>query len=182
MSENHHDLFIAPLKHGLILALLTLCTGMALGGLFGVREDGIKEYFKTGAETAVATHGDADKAAADAWKYLKRAHEHYMGLGAVSLALIFLVGFSPAKKGVKRILSRGIGAGAFLYPSFWLLTSLKTPHVGSHAAKNSLPALLMAHSSAGLCILSLASMFVVFVCWAFCSGRPAGLFEPREMN
>ncbi len=150
---------------GVLLALLTLLVGQLHGLAFGAKEDAIKAYYKETAETAVnaATYDPkiAEKNAADAWKYLKRAHEHYMGLGAMALALCVFIGLAKTSGALKTAASTAIGFGAFVYPLFWTLAACKTAEVGKHAAKESLA--IMAQAGALIGLLGLLGAILIAV-------------------
>ena len=93
---------IAPVRIGLILAMLTLLFGIGMGINFGVNEDGVKGYVKEG----VAAHAQLHDAKSESkiWRYAQRAHFHATGVGAFALGMI-LVAVSATLTG------RG-GAGA----------------------------------------------------------------------
>lgn len=151
---------------GVMLSLSALLLGEMHGMAFGAKEDAIKNYFKTTAEANSATLGTPEnvkKAIDDSWKYLKRAHEHYMGLGAVGMALCIFVLLSPAKDTHKTIVTSAVGFGALAYPLFWTLTAIKTSAVGAHAAKESLE--LLAQAGAGSAFLGLLGVIAVAVSW-----------------
>lgn len=154
-----------PVAIGILLALAALLAGEMHGLAFGAKEDSIKSYFKTKAENNKATLGEKGyvKAAEKAWKYLKRSHEHFMGLGAVAMALIIFIGLSPADPKHKMFVSTIVGLGAFMYPFSWLLISINTAGVGAHAAKESLA--LIAKPSAGLCFIGLLGTIWIAVKW-----------------
>lgn len=155
---------IKPVAVGVSLALLALVTGEMHGMSFGALEGAIKEGF---AAAAAATHPNdavaADANAQDAWKYLKRAHEHFMGLGTAALALCLFTGLARAANWLKFSASTAVGLGAFLYPLFWSLTAIATPAAGGHAAKESLK--LLAQAGAGLSFLGLLGVIVTAVAW-----------------
>ncbi|MBI5814072.1 MAG: hypothetical protein HZB29_00490 [Nitrospinae bacterium] len=156
-----------PVLLGVILALLAILGGTLHGMSFGAKEESIKEHFKTTAGYHIAEHGsieNANKSIEDAWKYLKRAHEHFMGLGTAALALSIFAGLSPAAAAVKRVVSTAVGLGAVIYPSFWTLTAFKTAQIGGHAAKESLA--IMAQAGAGLFFLGLLGTIGVAAGWA----------------
>ena len=151
---------------GVFLALLALLAGEMHGMAFGAKEDAIKAYYKESAQAAVGPSGDAkvvEKNASGAWKYLKRAHMHYMGLGAVAMALCIFIGLSPVADKFKTVVSTAVGFGAFVYPLFWTLVSCKTAEVGKHAAKESMA--LMAQAGAMVGFLGLLGTIAIAVMW-----------------
>jgi len=155
---------IKPVAVGVTFALLALVTGEMHGMAFGALEDGIKASFTASAAAAYPDDAAAvDKNVQDAWKYLKRGHEHFMGLGAVSLALCLLTGLARAGNTLKFAASSAAGLGAFLYPLFWSLTAIATPAAGGHAAKESLK--LLAQAGAGLSFLGLLGVIVAVAVW-----------------
>lgn len=156
-----------PVVAGILLSLSALLLGEMHGMSFGAKEDAIMGHFKATAEANLATLGspeNVNKAIEDSWKYLKRAHEHFMGLGAVGMVLCMFVLLSPARDIHKTIVTSAVGFGALVYPFFWTLTALKTSAVGGHAAKESLA--LMAQAGAGAGFLGLLGVIAVAVSWA----------------
>jgi hypothetical protein len=151
---------------GLIFALAALLAGQMHGMAFGAKEDAIIESFRATAEAAAATHGSPEavnKAVDGGWKYLKRAHEHFMGLGAMAVALCLLIGHATVKPLYKKFAATAVGFGAFTYPFFWFLVANKTPAVGAHTAKESLS--LIAQAGAGAGFLGLIGTFVIVIMW-----------------
>jgi hypothetical protein len=157
---------IKPVAIGLIFALLSLFCGMLHGMAFGAKEESIKASLRDVAKSSPALSGSkkkVKKAVRSGWKYLKRAHEHFMGLGTAGLALIIFIAISPAKDIIKTAVSTIVGAGMFLYPLFWTLTGIKTAEVGAHAAKESLE--LLAQAGAGLSFIGLLGTIFIAVTW-----------------
>ena len=137
------------------------------GMSFGAKEDAIMDHFKATAEANSAALGspeNVNKAIEDSWEYLKMAHFHFMGLGAVGMVLCLFVLLSPAKDIHKTIVTTAVGFGALVYPLFWTLTALKTASVGGHAAKESL--VLIAQAGAGAGFLGLLGVIAVALSWA----------------
>jgi hypothetical protein len=157
---------VRPVAIGLLLALLALTAGELHGIAFGAGEDAIIASFRETALANMPTHGSEEKAAKaveGGWKYLKRGHEHFMGLGAVSLALCLTLGLSTAAAPLKTVAAAAVGFGAFVYPLFWTLVALRTPAMGAHAAKESLA--LMAQAGAGLGFVGLLLSLAVTLRW-----------------
>ncbi|MBI4667458.1 MAG: hypothetical protein HY751_13735 [Nitrospinae bacterium] len=153
---------------GVFLALLALLTGELHGMAFGAKEDAIKQSFKASSEAAEAALGGPEKvikAQEDAWKYLKRAHEHFMGLGAVALGLCLFIGLSPVAPWLKTAASTSAGLGAVLYPLFWTLTAIRAAGMGGHAAKESLA--IMAQAGAMFGLLGILGALIIAAQWAF---------------
>ena len=147
-------------RWGLVLSLLTLFMGIYLGIHFGKDEDNIKKYLKEKATASAVFKGDAEEigaAARNGWKYLKRSHEHFQGLGAISIGLILLLSSTWLKPVIKTVVSIGTGLGAFIYPLFWYLTAYNAAEMGKHAAKESLA--LMAQFGAAIYALSFLATF-----------------------
>lgn len=164
-----------PVAAGLILGLLTLLGGEMHGLAFGAKEDSIKTYFSETARANAASIGSEEKvnkATAGAWKYLKRAHEHYMGLGTAAVALTLVTGLAAAPAVAKTVVSTAVGLGALLYPLFWTLTSVRTAAMGAHAAKESLS--LLAQAGAGLSFLGLLGVIALVVLWLKGGSEQAG--------
>ena len=161
------NLDLTSVRIGIVLALLTMLCGFGLGGAFGAFEDNIKGSLQASAEEVKATvyHGDeaAMKKITDkSWTYMKRAHLHANGLGTAALAIIFVLAGTPASSRVRGVVSTALGIGALGYSSFRMFAAQRAPAMGStHDAKESLS--WLAIPSAGLCILSLIAVLVLFV-------------------
>lgn len=161
------NLNLKPVALGILLSLGALLIGEMHGMAFGAKEDAIMDHFKATAEANATTLGSPEnvkKAIESSWKYLKRAHEHYMGLGAVGMILCTFVLLSPAKDIHKTIVTTAVGFGAFVYPSFWTLTAFNTSAMGAHAAKESLA--LLAQAGAGAGFLGLLGVIAVALSWS----------------
>lgn len=169
---------LVPMKLGAVLALLALCYGFGLGGVFGAFEEDIKAHLKAEGEAVLsqAYGGDTtkmQKVADKSWVYFKRAHLHANGLGTAALALILLLAYLPASSSTKRLAALALGAGAVLYPLFWMWAGLRAPGMGgTGAAKASLQ--WLAVPSAGLCILGLLWVLAVALKGFFASPQAAG--------
>lgn len=158
---------LKPVALGILLSLSALLIGEMHGMSFGAKEDAIMDHFKATAQANSATLGSPEnvtKAVESAWKYLKRAHEHFMGLGAVGMVLCIFVLLSPAKDMHKTIVTTAVGFGALVYPLFWTLTAFNTSAMGARAAKESLA--LMAQAGAGVGFLGLLGVIAVALSWA----------------
>lgn len=156
-----------PVALGILLSLFALLLGEMHGMSFGAKEDAIMDHFKATAEANSSTLGSPEnvqKAIDGSWKYLKRAHEHFMALGATGMVLCVFVLLSPARDVHKTIVTTAVGFGALVYPLFWTLTAFKTSAVGTHAAKESLA--LMAQAGAAAGFLGLLGVIVVALSWA----------------
>ncbi len=158
---------LSHLRIGILLALLTLLYGFSLGGAFGAFEDNIKGTLEASAMAVKDTVYQSDEAAmtkitGKSWTYMKRAHLHANGLGTAALALIFVLGGTRASVMIRRVASGAIGIGALGYSSFWMFAALTAPALGStHDAKEALG--WLAIPSAGLCIVGLVAVLVLFL-------------------
>ena len=157
---------LTNVRIGIALALLTLLYGFSLGGAFGAFEDNIVGTLEATADEVRSTvyHGDdaaIEKIIDKSWTYMKRAHLHANGLGTAALALIFVLACTRSSALVSRVVSTALGVGALGYSSFWMFAALRAPALGStHDAKESLR--WLAIPSAGLCILGLVAVIVLF--------------------
>ena len=160
------SLDIASVRIGIFLALLTLLYGFSLGGAFGAFEDEIMGWLNASAQSVKATAYQGDEAAIEkvmekSWTYMKRAHLHANGLGTATLAMMFVLAGTPASSRVRGVVSTALGIGALGYASFWMFAALRAPAMAStHDAKESLS--WLAIPSAGLCILGLIAVLVLF--------------------
>ena len=122
---------LSDIKPGLILALLGLAFGLALGIGFGMNEDAFKDYVAQGIVAYPDVH-DA-KSQSKIWRYAQRAHFHAAGIAAFSIVLLLLVAASSLSQKLKKITSILIGLG-FLYPFAWLSMFFLAPSLGRGAA------------------------------------------------
>lgn len=176
---------IAPVRWGLLLAMFGLLMGVYLGVHFGKSEDAILAYLKTKAEASAVFAGDPNKienAVANGWKYLKRSHEHFQGLGAIAIGLCLMIAALPLKCWPKRVLSTGVSLGAVLYPLFWYLVAYRCGDIEKGAAKESLA--LMAQAGAGIYLLSVVGTLAAVAAFAVWKENPPavlkGLFKTAE--
>ena len=157
---------LGSVRIGIVLALTTLLYGFGLGGAFGAFEDNIKGSLEASATVVKDTvyHGDEaemKKITAKSWTYMKRAHLHANGLGTAALAIILVLAGTTASRRVTGVISTALGLGALGYASFWMFAALTAPALGStHDAKEALG--WLAIPSAGLCILGLVAVLVLF--------------------
>ena len=173
--QDHFAHNLAPLRIGILFALLTLCYGFALGAAFGAAEDVIKGRLSAGGQsylsqldtaTAAAQKGKVEATIKKSWSYMKRAHLHANGLGTAALSLILLLSLLTAGETTKRLVAAALGVGALGYSMFWMFAGLRAPGLGStHAAKESLE--WFAIPSSALCLLGLAAVLVLFTRTAF---------------
>jgi hypothetical protein len=160
------NLDLSSVRIGIFLALLTLLYGFSLGGAFGAFEDEIMGSLNASAQSVKGTAYQGDEAAIEkvmekSWTYMKRAHLHANGLGAAALAMMFVLAGTPASSRVRGVVSTALGIGALGYASFWMFAALRAPAMAStHDAKDSLG--WLAIPSAGLCILGLIAVLVLF--------------------
>lgn len=138
---------------GLALALLTLLFGIVMGIVFGINEDGVKDYISAG----ITAHPDLhDTQSADKiWRYAQRSHFHATGIGAFALGLIVIVLLTGMKKRLKQISATLIGLGG-LYALSWFSMFLLSPSVGRGAAHDALMTKLLVYVGTGGLLLGLA--------------------------
>jgi hypothetical protein len=152
---------------GLLFAIMTLLFGYAMGVVFGLNEDLIKSRLAASAEAVSATVYGGDAAAVKAvlgksWTYMQRAHLHAGGLGSAAVGLTLLVVMLKVSTMWTRLISLGLGAGAFGYSVFWLWAGFRAPGLGgTDAAKESLAWLAMPASGAVVVATAAAAVLVV---------------------
>ncbi len=151
---------------GLLFAIATLLFGYLMGVVFGLNEDLIKSRLAASADAVVATVYQGDSAVAKAvlsksWTYMQRAHLHAGGLGSAAIGVTLLVVMLGVSAAWTRLISLGLGAGAFGYSVFWLWAGFRAPALGgTDAAKESL-AWLAIPSSGAVVIATLAAAILV---------------------
>jgi hypothetical protein len=124
---------------GLAVAVLTVLFGFAMGGIFGLNEDIVKNRLATSASAVTATVYQGDAAAAEpvvakSWEYMQRAHLHGGAIGTAAVGLIvvmLLIGTTPR---ATRVLSLALGLGGLGYAVFWMWAGFIAPGLGSRDA------------------------------------------------
>lgn len=165
-ASRENDALRAALP-GLLLAIATLLFGYAMGVVFGLNEDLIKSRLAASAEAVRTTvyHGDAAAAQAvlsKSWTYMQRAHLHAGGLGSAAIGVTLLVVMLDIGALWTRLVSLGLGAGAFGYSLFWLWAGFRAPALGgTDAAKESLAWLAIPSSGAVVIATAAAAILVV---------------------
>jgi hypothetical protein len=150
-------------RWGVLLAVLTILFGFAMGVAFGAAEDSLRAGLQAGGDSVLDSVYGGDtaklKAVVDkSWAYLKRAHLHGGAIGAaVLVALGLLTALTRPSSLVRAGLSVGMGLGAMGYSVFWLLAARAAPRLGGTGiAKESLS--WLAIPSAGLLMMGFAAV------------------------
>jgi hypothetical protein len=152
---------------GLALAVFTVLFGFAMGGIFGLNEDLIKDRLAASAAAVTSTVYQGDPAAAEpvvakSWEYMQRAHLHGGAIGTAAIGMIvvmLLIGTPPR---TLRVLGLALGIGALGYSVFWMWAGFIAPGLGSTgAAKESLRWLAM--PSSGAVMLATAAVVVLSI-------------------
>ena len=152
---------------GLTLAVFTVLFGFAMGGIFGLNEDLIKDRLAASAAAVTSTVYRGDPAAAEpvvakSWEYMQRAHLHGGAIGTAATGMIvvmLLIGTPPR---TLRVLGLALGIGALGYSVFWMWAGFIAPGLGSTgAAKESLRWLAM--PSSGAVMLATAAVVVLSI-------------------
>jgi len=170
-----------PIRHGLILAILVLIVGALWAAVLAVFHEPLHQRFeqqeiarsvKADAHAAESLeHGEAPAAermhlhagslAADAMQRLLRGHIHFMGLGALSAALLLVTAFTGLKNVWKKTLGWTFGIGALAYPSAWIIMGFRTVRMGPQAAEASIMWLFA--PAVGLLLASMTALLVVLL-------------------
>jgi hypothetical protein len=152
---------------GLMLALLTILLGQAMGIVFGLNEDAIKSRRKNSAmevrESAYKGDDAAIKAVLDkSWVYMQRAHLHAGAMGTTAFAFIVFLGLVRPPHKVAVAVSVALGAGGLGYSVYWMLAGFRAPGLGgTSAAKASLEWLAM--PSSGVFVLASVAVLVLLI-------------------
>lgn len=168
---------LRPVLAGMLLAVLTLLFGFALGIVFGANEGAIKSRLKASAmEVRTSIYHDDDvaiKAALDkSWVYVQRAHLHSGGMGSAAVGLILVTLLLGGPAILTRAVSLGLGAGGLGYSVYWLLAAFRLPVVGSSSvAKESLA--WLAIPSSGAYVAATVALVVMLI--AAMRRKPPGM-------
>jgi len=119
-------------------------------------QPGHHEGGQAGEETM---HSHSGSLAMDAMQRLLRGHIHFMGIGILVIAVLFLVAASSLKSFWKKIFGWTFGLGALLYPPAWLLMGFRTVELGPQGAEASV--LWLFGPAVALLIGSLIAVFSV---------------------
>jgi hypothetical protein len=147
--------------------VFTVLFGFAMGGIFGLNEDIIKNRLAASASAVMTTvyHGDAAAAEpvlAKSWDYMQRAHLHGGAIGTAAIGMIVVMLLIGTTARTTRVLSLALGLGALGYSVFWMWAGFIAPGLGSTgAAKESLRWLAM--PSSGAVMLATAAVAVLCV-------------------
>ena len=132
MSENKISgaFFLA-----LCLAVTAISCGFFLGGVFGAAEDSLKSGLNQSGVAVLDSVYKSDGAAKDAvvkksWEYFIRAHLHWGSIGSAALALILTLTLICRPTRAAKVIAVVMGAGALIYPLFWLLAGIAAPKLG----------------------------------------------------
>jgi hypothetical protein len=158
---------LRPVLPGLLLAVLTLLLGFALGVVFGLNEDLIKSRLSASATTSASTVYQQDPQAMKAvldksWTYMQRSHLHAGSLGTTAIALTVVVVLLGTGARIATTISVALGAGGLGYSLFWVWAGFRAPALGgTGAAKESLA--WLAVPSAALVVASTLAVAVLLV-------------------
>jgi hypothetical protein len=147
------------IRAGALLALSGVLFGFIMGGVFGFNEAAIDRRLEASGQAVLATVYQGDEAAMHgvvnrAGGYLLRAHMHGGGIGAAALGAIATIVLMTGMGRLARLSAVAVGAGALIYPVFWLWAGFKAPGLGStDAAKEALS--FLAVPGAGLALLGI---------------------------
>jgi hypothetical protein len=135
---------ISQIKYGVLIAMIAILFGGALGLSFGCCADSIKGTLKSGADQALSGVYKGDQAKADkvvkkSWVYMKRAHLHSQTMGVISIAFSLLVAWLNFPARAQLGVSLLSGLGSLGYGLFWMISGFLAPGMGSTgAAKESI--------------------------------------------
>ena len=160
---------------GVLLSLLAVLSGFVLGGVFATWEPELREGLHRSGEAVLAERygGSAqalDTAVDGAWGCYRRAHEHWAGIGAATLAVSLLLAGAMGARASARWVSLALGIGALGYPCFWLLAGRAAPRLGGVAQAAASLRWLGAPTS-GLLVLGAAGALVLISARLFAAAR-----------
>lgn len=126
-------------RAGLLLSLIAVLSGFALGGVLGTFEEELEAGLVQSAESVLAEAYAGDRDAAlevveEAWVYYQRAHLHWGSIGAATLAISLLLSIAVRPSPASRLASLAMGLGALGYPAYWLLAGKTAPKLGGTGA------------------------------------------------
>jgi hypothetical protein len=166
-TPPHDQLGLRAALPGLFCAVATLLVGYAMGVVFGLNEELIKSRLAAAADNVRSSvYQDNDAAIkavlAKSWTYIQRAHLHAGGLGSAAIGVTLLAVMLGVRATWTRLISLGLGVGAFGYSTFWLWAGFRAPTLGStDAAKESLA--WLAIPSSGAVVVSTVAVGILIV-------------------
>ncbi|MEH6625698.1 MAG: hypothetical protein V7739_04590 [Motiliproteus sp.] len=128
---NHN---FEPVRIAVLICIIIMLFGIALGVGFGVNEDAFKEMISQGVAAFPQLHDG--NSSAKIWRYVQRAHFHALGVAAFSMTLILVVAVSSLAPSLKKTTAILISLGG-TYSFSWFTMFLLSPSMGRSAAHSS---------------------------------------------
>lgn len=126
-------------KYGILIAMIAILFGGALGISFGGWESEIKGFLKSEAHAVSQEKysvNEIEKVLKKSWVYIKRAHLHSQTMGVIAITFCLLAAFFKFPVSIQWTVSLLSGIGSLGYGIFWLLAGLLAPSMGgTHQAK-----------------------------------------------
>lgn len=128
-------------KHGILIGMMAILFGGALGISFGGWEGEIKGYLKSEAlsvsqEKYEGIQEKMDKVIKKSWIYIKRAHLHSQTMGVIAIVFSLMAALFNFNSIIQWTVSLLSGLGSLGYGIFWLLAGVLAPSMGgTHQAK-----------------------------------------------
>ncbi len=156
-----------PVAAGLLLALLAIFFGFALGGVFGANEALVKQHLQESGTAVLDSvyRGDVqakDAVVAKSFQYLLRAHLHGGAIGAAAVGSILAMLLLCRIGLVVKLSAVSFGAGALLYAVYWLTAGFAAPGLGGTGAAKEAYAFL-GFPGAGMAMLGLVGTLLSVV-------------------
>jgi hypothetical protein len=160
-------------KYGILIAMVAILFGGAMGLSFGCCEDDVKGYLKSQADSVSqekygGVQEKMDQVTKKAWVYMKRAHLHSQTMGVIAIAFSLLVAWLNFHPKIQLGVSLLSGIGSLGYGVFWLLAAALAPAMGgTHQAKEAVG--LVAQVSGASFFVAGVTMFAVLAYKMFVS-------------
>lgn len=166
-------------KYGILIALMAIMFGGALGISFGCCEDDIKGFLKSEAVSVAEEKygGDQDqidKVIKKSWVYFKRAHLHSQTMGVIAIVFSLLVASFNIYPKIQTVVSLLGGTGSLLYGFFWWCAAIQAPLMGGTTQAKEALALVAQFSGASF-ILAGVTTFLVISCKIITENWKAGV-------
>lgn len=120
-------------KYGILIAMMAILFGGALGISFGGWEGEIKGFLKSEAHAVSQEKysvNEIEKVLKKSWVYIKRAHLHSQTMGVIAITFSLVAALFNFNSIIQLAVSLLSGIGSLGYGIFWLLAGVFAPSMG----------------------------------------------------
>lgn len=170
-EENGNSNIFKYVQHGILVAMMAILFGGALGISFGGWEGEIKGYLKSEAHSVshekYESQEEMNKVIKKSWVYIKRAHLHSQTMGVIAIVFSLVAALFQINVFIQMAVSMLGGIGSLGYGFFWLLAGLLAPSMGgTHEAKEAVGVIAQISGASFIIagsVLFMALIFKIFI-------------------